>query len=40
MPSKEARECPICHHPGIVNLSQHLKGVHRIEKKERKKESN
>ena len=20
MPSKEARECPICHRPGIINL--------------------
>ena len=28
MPSKEALSCPICHRPGIVNLSQHLKGVH------------
>ena len=37
MPSKEARECPICHRPGIVNLSQHLKGVHRIGGQERKR---
>ena len=36
MPSKEARECPICHRPGIINLSQHLKGVHRIGGPERK----
>ena len=28
MPSKEARSCPISHHPYNVNLSQHLKGVH------------
>ena len=36
MPSKEARECPICHRPGIINLSQHLKGVHHIGGQERK----
>ena len=36
MPSKEACKCPICHRPGIVNLSQHLKGVHRIGGQERK----
>ena len=36
MPSKEAPECPICHRPGIVNLSQHLNGVHRIGGQERK----
>ena len=36
MPSKEARECPISHRTGIVNLSQHLKGVHRIGGQERK----
>ena len=36
MPSKEARECPICHRPGIINLSQHLKGVHCIGGPERK----
>ena len=36
MPSKEAHECPICHRPGIINLSQHLKGVHRIGGPERK----
>ena len=27
---------PICHHPGIVNLSQHLNGVHSIGGQERK----
>ena len=36
MPSKEARECPIFHRPGVVNLSQHLKGVHRVGWQERK----
>ena len=35
MPSREARECPICHRPGIVNLSQQLKGVHHIGGQER-----
>ena len=28
--------CPICHHPGPINLSQHLSGVHRIGGQERK----
>ena len=36
MPSKEARECPTCHHPGIVNLSQHINGVHGIGGQERR----
>ena len=36
MPSKEARECPICHRPDDVNLSQHLKGVHGIGGQERR----
>ena len=36
MPSKEPRTCPICHHPGIVNLSKHLIGVYGIGGKERK----
>ena len=36
MPSKEPRACPICQHPGIVNLSQHLNGVHCICGEERK----
>ena len=36
MPSKEARSCPICHRPSIVNLSQHLNGVHGIGGQERK----
>ena len=36
MPSKEVRKCPICHRPGIVNLSQHLNGVHGIGGQERK----
>ena len=36
MPSKEAHECPICHRPGIINLSQHLNGVHGIGGQERR----
>ena len=36
MPSKEPRTCPICQRPGIVNLSQHLNGVHGICGQERK----
>ena len=36
MPSKEARGCPICHHPDNVNLSQHLEGVHGIGGQERR----
>ena len=36
MPSKEPRSCPICHRPAIINLSQHLNGVHRIGGQERK----
>ena len=36
MSSKEARECPICHCPDNVNLSQHLKGVHGIGGQERR----
>ena len=36
MPSKEPHTCPICHRPGIINLSQHLNGVHSICGKERK----
>ena len=30
MPSKKPRSCPICHRSSIINLSQHLKGVHGI----------
>ena len=30
MPSKKPRTCPICPRPGLINLSQHLSGVHRI----------
>ena len=30
MPSKEPRTCPIFHRPFIVNLNQHLNGVHGI----------
>ena len=36
MPSKRPRSWPICHLPGIVNLSQHLNGVHSIRGQERK----
>ena len=36
MPSKEPRTCPICHRPFIVNLNQHLNGVHGICGQERK----
>ena len=36
MPCKEPRTCPICHRPNIVNLSQHLNGVHGICGQERK----
>ena len=37
MPNKEPRMCPICHRPGIVNLSHHLNGVHGICGRERKR---
>ena len=36
MSSKKPHTCPICHHPGLINLSQHLNGVHRIGGQERK----
>ena len=36
MPSKEPCMCPICHRPGIVNLSQYLNGAHGICGQERK----
>ena len=36
MPSKRPRTCSICHRPSIINLSQHLNGVHRISGQERK----
>ena len=36
MPSKKPGMCPICHRPGLINLSQHLSGVHRIGGQERK----
>ena len=36
MPSKQPRTCPVCHCPDIVNLSQHLIGVHGIGGQERK----
>ena len=37
MPSKTPRTCPVCHHPGLINLSQHLNGVHSITGQERKR---
>ena len=36
MPSKKPRRCPTCHRPDLINLSQHLNGVHRIGGQERK----
>ena len=36
MPSKRPRSCPICHRPALINLSQHLNGVHIIRRQERK----
>ena len=33
---KKPRLCPICHRSSIINLSQHLNGVHRIGGQERK----
>ena len=36
MPSKKPRPCPICHRSSIINLSQHIKGVHGIDGQERK----
>ena len=35
MPSKKPHTCPICHRSGLINLSQHLSGVHRIVRQER-----
>ena len=37
MPSKEPHTCPVCQRPGIVNLSQHLNGVHSICGQQRKR---
>ena len=37
MPSKKPHACPICHLPGLINLSQHLNCVHMIAGQERKK---
>ena len=37
MPCKKPRSCPICHRPNIINLSQHLIGVHRIAGQETKR---
>ena len=36
MPCKKPCPCPICYHPNIINLSQHLIGVHGIAGQERK----
>ena len=36
MPSRKPRTCPICHCPGLINLSQHLNGIHRIGGQKRK----
>ena len=36
MPSKKPHTCPVCHCPGLINLSQHLNGVHGITGQERK----
>ena len=36
MPSKRPCSCPICLRPGLINLSQHLNGVHSIRGQERK----
>ena len=36
MPSKKPHTFPICHHPGLINLIQHLNGVHRIGGQQRK----
>ena len=37
MPSKKPCTCPICHRPGLINLSQHLNGVHSITGQETKR---
>ena len=37
MPSKEPRTCPVCQRSGIINLSQHLNGVHSICGQQRKR---
>ena len=37
MPSKIPRTCPVCYRPGLINLSQHLNGVHSITGQERKR---
>ena len=36
MPNKTPRTCPVCHCPGLINLSQHLNSVHSITGQERK----
>ena len=36
MPSKEPLTCPVCQRPGIINLTQHLNGIHGICGQERK----
>ena len=37
MPSKTPCTCPVCHRLGLINLSQHLNGVHSITGQERKR---
>ena len=36
MPSKTPRTRPVCHHLGLINLNQHLNGVHSFTGQERK----
>ena len=36
MPSKKPCTCPVCHRSGLINVSQHLNGVHSIIGQERK----
>ena len=36
MPSKKPHTCPICHHPVLINLGQHLSDVCRTGGQERK----
>ena len=36
MPSKKPHTCPVCHRPSVINLCQHLYGVHGINGEERK----
>ena len=36
MPQKYPKMCPVCNHPKLLNLSDHLNKVHRINGQERK----